>query len=64
MVYTDASDDTCGTKVSQEHNGQELPVAFVSHTFTDTELKWEDSLAGSLWSLICCYKVELLSTEI
>ena len=36
IVYTDASDDICGAQLLQEHNGQELPVAFLSHTFTDT----------------------------
>ena len=35
-VYTDSSDDACGAQLSQKHNGQELPVAFLSHTFTDT----------------------------
>ena len=40
MVYTDASGDACGAKLSQEHNGQELPVVFLCHTFTDTEWTW------------------------
>ena len=40
IVYTDASDDACGAQLSQEHDGQELPVAFLSHTFTDTQWKW------------------------
>ena len=26
--------------MSQEHDGQELPVAFLLHTFTDTQWKW------------------------
>ena len=37
IVYTDASDDTCRTQLSQEHNGTEFPVAFLSHTFTETQ---------------------------
>ena len=57
IVYMDASDDACGTHLLQEHNGQELPVAFVSYTFTDTQ--WECIL-----HLLCCNKVELLSTGI
>ena len=37
IVYTDASDDACGAQLSQIHNGTEFPVAFLSHTFTDTQ---------------------------
>ena len=40
IVYTDASDDACGAQLSQEHNGTEFPIAFLSHTFTDTQWKW------------------------
>ena len=40
IVYTDASDDACGAQLSWEHDGQELPVAFLSHTFMDTQWKW------------------------
>ena len=36
IVYTDASDDACGAQISQEHNRTEFPVAFLSHTFTET----------------------------
>ena len=36
IVYTDVSGDVCRTQLSQEHDGQELLVAFLSHTFTDT----------------------------
>ena len=25
---------------SQEHDGTEFPIAFLSHTFTDTQQKW------------------------
>ena len=34
VVYTDASDDTCGAQLSQEYGGAEIPIAFISHTFT------------------------------
>ena len=37
IVYTDASDDTCRAQLSQEHNGTEFPVAFLSHTFMETQ---------------------------
>ena len=40
IIYTDASDDACGAQLSQEHNGMEFPIAFLSHTFTETQRKW------------------------
>ena len=40
IVYTDASDDTCGAQLSQNHNGTKFPVAFLSHTFSETQWKW------------------------
>ena len=40
IVYADASDDACGVWLLQEHNGQELPVVFLSHTLTDIQQKW------------------------
>ena len=40
IIYTDASDDACGAQLSQEHDGTEFPVAFLSHTFTGTQCKW------------------------
>ena len=40
IVYTDVSDDACGAQLSQEHDGTEFPIAFLSHTFTDTQWKW------------------------
>ena len=40
ILYTDASDDACGAQLSQEHDGMEFPIAFVSHTFMDTQWKW------------------------
>ena len=40
IVYTDASNDACGAQLSQIHDGTEFPVAFFSHTFTDTQRRW------------------------
>ena len=40
IVYTDASDDACGAQLSQEYDGTEFPIAFLSHTFTKTQWKW------------------------
>ena len=40
IVYTDASDDACGAQLSQEHDETKFPVAFLSHTFSETQCKW------------------------
>ena len=40
IVYIDTSDNANEAQLSQEHNGQVLPVAFLSHTFTNTQHKW------------------------
>ena len=40
IMYTDASDNACGAQLSQEHDGTKFPVAFLSHTFTETQRKW------------------------
>ena len=37
MVYTNASDDAYGAQLSQEHNGVEFPIAFLLHTFLETQ---------------------------
>ena len=40
IEHTDASDYACGAQLSQEHDGTEFPIAFLSHNFTDTQRKW------------------------
>ena len=40
IVYTDASDYACGAALTQEHDGMEFPIAFLSHTFLETQRKW------------------------
>ena len=40
IVYTNASDKACGAQLSQEHNGMEFSIAFLSHTFIETQSKW------------------------
>ena len=32
--------NACGAQLSQIHNGTKFPVAFLSHTFTDTQRRW------------------------
>ena len=39
-VYTDASDVACRAHLSQEHDGTEFPIVFLSHTFMDSQWKW------------------------
>ena len=40
IAYTNASDDVCEAQISQEQDGTEFPIAFLSNTFTDTQGKW------------------------
>ena len=40
IVYTDASHDACRAQLSQEHDGTQFSIAFLSHTFMDTQRKW------------------------
>ena len=40
IVYTDTSDNACRAQLSQMHKEAEFPVAFLSHTFTDTQRRW------------------------
>ena len=40
IVYTDASDNACRAQLSQEYNGTEFHIVFLSHTFTETQRKW------------------------
>ena len=39
-MYNNASDDACGAQLPHEHDGTEFPIAFLSHTFSDTQRKW------------------------
>ena len=40
IVYIDASDDAYGAQLSQKHSGTEFPIAFLSHTISETQRKW------------------------
>ena len=40
IVYTDASDIAGGAQLSKENDGTEFPIAFLLHTFMDTQRKW------------------------
>ena len=66
IVYTNASDDACGAQLSQEHNGQELPIAFLSHTFTDTQWKWSttEQEAYGIYHAVTEWKFYLQGSDI
>ena len=40
IVYTNASDNAWRVQLSQDHDGTEFPIAFLLHTFTETQRKW------------------------
>ena len=40
IIYTVTSDDACRAQLTQEHDGMEFPIAFLSHTFSETQKKW------------------------
>ena len=40
IVYMDTSDNVCGAQLIQKHNGVKFPIAFLSHTSTETQRKW------------------------
>ena len=66
IVYTDTSDDACGAQLSQEHNGTEVPVAFLSHTFTETQWKWSttEQEAFGIYYAITKWNYYLQGTDI
>ena len=47
-MYTNNTNDACGAQLTQEHDGQDLPAAFLSHTFTDTQQKWSTDLESKM----------------
>ena len=61
IVYTEASDGACKGQLTQEHDGTEFQIAFISHTFSETQRKMEHNWTGGLWSLLHYHQVELLS---
>ena len=66
IVYTDASNDTCRAQLSQEHNRTEFPVAFLSHTFTETQWKWStaEQEAFGIYYIITKWNYYLQGTDI
>ena len=63
ILYTDASDEACRAQLSQEHNGTEFPVAFLSHTFMETQCKWSTTEQEAFGVYYAITKMELLPTR-
>ena len=49
IVYTDGLDNTCRAQLFKEHGGLELPITFLSHTFTKTQHKWSAAEQEVYW---------------
>ena len=66
IIYTDTSDNACGAQLSQEHNGMEFPVAFLSHTFSETQRKWSmtEQEAYAVYYVITKWNYYLQGTDI
>ena len=39
IIYTNVSDNAYGAQLSQDHDGMEFRIAFLPHTFTETQWK-------------------------
>ena len=39
IAYAGTSDDACRAQLTQEHDGTEFPIAFLFHTFSETQRK-------------------------
>ena len=40
IIYTDTSDDVYRAQLTQEHESNEFPIAFLPHTFSEMQRKW------------------------
>ena len=66
IIYTDASDDSCGAQLTQEHDGMEFSIAFLSHTFfVFWKLRESEGTTGQevYLSLLCYNQIELLPSR-
>ena len=66
IFYTDASNAVCGAQLSHKHDGTEFPIAFLSHTFTDTQWKWStiEQEAYSVYYTVMKWNYYLQGAEI
>ena len=66
IVYTNASDDTCGAVFSQEHDVTEFPITFLLYTFSETQRKWSttEQEAYGVYSAITKWNFYLQGADI
>ena len=64
IVHTDASDNACRAQLSQEHDGTEFPVAFLSHTFTETQRSTTEQEASGVYYTITKWNYYLQGANI
>ena len=66
IIYMDTSDNACRAQLSQKHDGTEFPIAFLSHTFTETQRKWSmtDQEACEVYYAITKWNYYLQGTDL
>ena len=60
ILYIDASDGAYGAQLSEEHEGTEFPIAFLSHIFTDNWMEMEYHRTRFLQCILCSHEMESL----
>ena len=61
----DTSDNPCGTQLSQEHDGQEPLVAFLSHTFRHpTEMSTMEQEVYGMYYVVTKWNYYLQGSDI
>ena len=63
IVYTDTSDDACRAQLTQEHDGTEFSITFLSHTFLKTQRRWSTMEQEAYGVYYAITKMELLSSR-
>ena len=66
VFFTDASDQVAAAILTQEYTREdrdtkEMPTAYLSAQFSDTQFKWSTVGEGRVRNILCNQKVETLS---
>ena len=66
LVYKDASDNACWAQLSQDHDGTEFTIGFLSNTFMDTQHKWNttEQEAYGMYYAVTKWNYYLQGTEV